>query len=110
MSTSTITAPAAVSNDTTSTVTEIADLTSEACDRCGYSKIAIPERQDDHESRRPRIAQSWVRIMLPSGFELTLCKHHADMHVPAALVLHPGVRIDDQTDKINKAPSVSANK
>lgn len=79
-------------------------ITTEACDACGVTQI-----DQVAASKRARIAQAFVRWVMPSGQSLTWCKHHAEKFASSPEIALLNIQVIDETDKINKAPSVSAN-
>lgn len=79
-------------------------ITTEGCDACGVTQI-----DQVVASKRARIAQAFVRWVMPSGKSLTWCKHHGDTFANSPEIARLNIQVIDETDKINKAPSVSAN-
>ena len=52
-------------------------------------------------------AQAFVIALFPGGRELMFCGHHGRQYAPGLIA--KGAAVDDQTERINAKPSVSAN-
>lgn len=81
-------------------------IKNEGCDSCGYSSLDA----DRPEGTKPRRAQAYMAFVFPSGSVLYFCAHHGNEYKMSPNLVTSGVKIVDETDRINKAPSVSANK